>query len=297
MAIAPHREENFPGQHLVVLPHSVRSQMQSHPLLSGLFPTAGGYFPEAPGHLVRRVKGLADTILIVCLSGSGWVSLGDDAPLPVRANEAVFIPPHTPHSYGADSETPWSIMWAHCRGRDLPAFQDLLRVNAASPLVALPAGAFERMQFRAIYEHLENGYSLANLLASATHLRFVFSEIHRLKLSTRTGTRSAEHSLEQSIAWMRRHLHRRIRLADLAHEAGLSVPHYSALFKRQTGFAPIDYLLGLKIQRACQLLDTTTLRIEEIAASIGCDDAFYFSRLFKKAMGCSPRSYRQIQKG
>lgn len=296
MAIAPHREENFPGQHLVVLPQSVRSQMQRHPLLSGLFPTAAGYFPEAPGHLVRRGKGLADTILIVCLSGSGWVSLHNAPPLSIHANEAVFIPAHVPHTYGAESENPWSIMWAHCRGSDLPAFLDLLHAGP-SPVIPLPVGAFERMQFRAIYEHLENGYSLANLLASATHLRFVFSEIHRLRLATRTGTRSAEHSLEQSIAWMRRHLHRRIRLADLAHEAGLSVPHYSALFKRQTGFAPIDYLLGLKIQRACQLLDTTTLRIEEIAASIGCDDAFYFSRLFKKAMGCSPRSYRQIQKG
>jgi AraC-like DNA-binding protein len=90
---------------------------------------------------------------------------------------------------------------------------------------------------------------------------------------------------------------RRAVLAELAREAGLSVPHYSAMFSRRTGLAPIDYFLRLKIQRACQLLETTAMLVEEVAAAVGCDDPFYFFRLFKKIMGHSPRAYRNIQKG
>ena len=96
---------------------------------------------------------------------------------------------------------------------------------------------------------------------------------------------------------MQRHLHRRPSLEELAREAGLSIPYYSALFNRRTGFAPIQYFLRLKIQRACQLLDTTEMRVKEGADEIGCEDAFYFSRLFKKIMGHTPRAYRSIQKG
>lgn len=79
--------------------------------------------------------------------------------------------------------------------------------------------------------------------------------------------------------------------------AGLSVPHYSALFRRRTGYAPMDYFLRLKIQRAGQLLDTSALRVAEVASEVGCDDAFYFSRLFKKITGQSPRDYRNVPKG
>ena len=292
------RPEGFSGQHLLVLPQETIRQMQCHPILSGLFPTATGYYPEAPGHLVDRPEGLPELVLIVCLSGCGWVRLKNGDRIPVQADDAVLIPPDTPNAYGADDERPWSIMWAHCRGTALLHFQELLGVSpSGSPLVHLPSGGFQRMEFSTIYKVLESGYTLANLLSSAAKLRFVFSEINRLRLPAHPRGQPAEEGLRQSIIWMQRNLHRQASLEDLAHEAGLSPSHYSAMFKLRTGFAPINYFLRLKIQRAAQLLDTTPMQIKEIAESVGCDDPFYFSRFFKKIMGHSPRAYRGIQKG
>ena len=291
------RREGFTGQHLVVLPQAVIARMQSHPLLRGCFPSATGYFPKAPGHLVERENGVPEMILITCLSGRGWVRLAYGEVIHVDADSALLIPPGTPHAYGADDALPWSIMWAHCRGDDLPQFQELLGVSSASPLLHLPARAFELMEFAAIYKHLENGHTLANLFSSAAKLRFVFAEMNRLHLPAHPRARSAEEALQHSIAWMQRNLHRRPTLEELAREAGLSISYYSAVFTRRTGFAPIHYFLRLKIQRACQLLDTTSMRVKEVANELGCEDAFYFSRLFKSIMGHSPRVYRNIPKG
>jgi len=291
------RSEGFVGQHLVVLPDGVIRTMRGHPLLRTLFPTATGFFPEASGHLVERPDGAPDLILIACLSGRGWVRIGDSGPVAVEADEILLIPAGTPHIYGADREMPWSIMWAHCRGNDIAHFVGLLGVTPREPVLCLPPGAIFNMEFSAIYQRLEHGYTDTDLIASAARLRLVFAEILRLRVPGHASGRSREAGLQQSLRWMRQHLNRPGHLPELARIAGLSIPHYSTLFRRKTGFAPLNYFLRLKIQRSCQLLDTTDMSIREIAAAAGCADPYYFSRLFKKIMGLSPRDYRKIPKG
>jgi AraC-like DNA-binding protein len=64
------------------------------------------------------------------------------------------------------------------------------------------------------------------------------------------------------------------------------------LFKQKTGFAPMEYFNQLKVQKACQYLLFTDLRIKEIAEQLGMEDPYYFSRMFKGVMGLSPKEYR-----
>jgi transcriptional regulator GlxA family with amidase domain len=90
---------------------------------------------------------------------------------------------------------------------------------------------------------------------------------------------------------------RRYRLEELATGAGLSVPHFCLLFRQQTGYAPVDFLIRQRIRKACRLLDTTSSTIAAIAADVGFDDPYYFSRCFHRIMGTSPRTYRQAIKG
>ena len=90
---------------------------------------------------------------------------------------------------------------------------------------------------------------------------------------------------------------RPVSVGALAEMANLSVSHFCALFKRTTGFAPVDYLLHMRIQRACELLDTTDQPIKRIAGEMGFSDALYFSRTFRKVHGISPTAYRSIAKG
>jgi len=297
MPVDRRRPEGFTGQHLQVLPHSILRQMKLHPLLSRLFPTAAGYFPEAPGHLVERPRGIPDLILIACLSGAGWLEMPGHPRVLIEANEALFIAPQTPHAYGAHPRHPWSIMWAHCAGAELPHFQALLGVSDPHAVIRVAPLSFQMMDFAKVHQYLEQGYSPAQLLSAASHLRFCLAEIHRLRTTGTRGKRDLDDAVDISIQWMRKHPDEEITLQALARQAGCSAPHYSTLFRRKTGFAPMHYFLRLKIQQACRLLDTSSLRVHEVARAGGWQDPYYFSRFFKKVMGHSPRAYRQIPKG
>jgi AraC-like DNA-binding protein len=92
--------------------------------------------------------------------------------------------------------------------------------------------------------------------------------------------------------YMHENLEHRLNLEQLAAYAGYSPSHFSLLFRQQTGQSPLAYLNSMKIERACQLLTTTNMRINQICHKVGIDDSYYFSRLFKKETGLSPKQYR-----
>jgi AraC-like DNA-binding protein len=292
MTTANRRREGFPGQHLFMLPPSFVLQAERHPLLKGLFLTAAGYFPEAPGHLVERPEGVSEIILIACVSNRGWVELDGGRRLAVQMGEIVVIPPGVGHLYGADNWDPWSILWAHFRGVHLAHFVKLMRVTRSDPILKLPPGRLEQLQFAELYQTMEAGCTVGNLLASSARLRTILIDLGRLRVPANERIGSTYEALRRNIEWMRANRHRRVSLGDLAVQAGLSVPHYSACFKRQTGSSPMNYFQRLKVQQAAQFLALTDLHVDEIASSVGLDDPFYFSRLFRKVMGQSPRNFR-----
>ena len=87
------------------------------------------------------------------------------------------------------------------------------------------------------------------------------------------------HDTESWIDFMQANLHTPLYLEQMAAAADLSVQHFRALFERQTGMAPMEYLTHLRVQRACSLLDTTPRQIADIGRAVGYEDPYYFSRI------------------
>jgi len=117
--------------------------------------------------------------------------------------------------------------------------------------------------------------------------------------SSNAGGRDASATagkVERSIAYMMEHLHEPLQVATLAATANTSQSHFFALFKRQTGMPPICYFIRLRMRRACELLQDESIHVKEVAASLGYDDPFYFSRLFKSVNRVAPSEYRMTQK-
>ena len=102
--------------------------------------------------------------------------------------------------------------------------------------------------------------------------------------------------INRSIAYMTEHLDQPLQVAALAALANISPSHFFTLFKRQTGSPPIDYFIRLRMERARQLLDSTASSVKEVAAILGYNDPFYFSRLFKAVNKVAPSDYRQLRK-
>src|ERR1035441_4400068 len=151
--------------------------------------------------------------------------------------------------------------------------------------------------FEEVIDIVEHGCTPSHLLyASRTlaHLIGLMIWHHQQKWQ---GDSDPQQKMAQSIAYMKTHLNQPLTVPHLASIANLSASHYSALFKRQTGYAPIDYFIRLRMHQACQLLDNTDLSVKAVAGYLGYEDPFYFSRIFKALNDLSPTEYRMLHKG
>ena len=85
---------------------------------------------------------------------------------------------------------------------------------------------------------------------------------------------------------------RELKLAELAHVAGMSSFHFAREFKRTTGTTPHQYLIKVRVERAKTLLAKNDLPLTEVGLSSGFSHQSHFTRLFRKLTGTTPRSYR-----
>lgn len=81
-------------------------------------------------------------------------------------------------------------------------------------------------------------------------------------------------------------------LEDLAKQVGLSRAGFAQKFKSYLGDTPLHYLTTIRIQKAMELLSSTDDNIESVALAVGYQDAFGFSKAFKKKVGFPPREFR-----
>jgi AraC-like DNA-binding protein len=95
------------------------------------------------------------------------------------------------------------------------------------------------------------------------------------------------------IDFMKANLHRAITLPELAGAVNLSPRYFSQLFKIETGIAPGEYLIRLRIEKAAELLTTTFLSVKQVMAAVGYDNKSNFGRCFRKYFGVTPSEYRK----
>lgn len=88
----------------------------------------------------------------------------------------------------------------------------------------------------------------------------------------------------------------KIEIPLLAKMENLSNSRYIAVFKKQTGKSPNEYIIDLRMQFAKNLIENTNMSIKQISERVGYSDQYFFSRLFKKNFGVSPMGYRKEKK-
>ena len=292
----PPSPDFFEGQRIVVLPPSVVRDALVQPLFAGLLPTDIGWFPSAVGHHRSRPAGAAERVFIHCIAGAGWCESGGRRH-PVGAGEIMALPSGLPHAYGADPRRPWTIRWFHLVGADLPGLCEALGLDPSRPVRPITDDATLALLFDDALSVLETGYTGSHLLRASRALAHYLAHAAWLVHHSPVTLPDTPARIARCIDYMRLHIDRPLRVADLAALANWSPSHFKARFREHTGYGCIDYFIRLRIHAACQLLDTTALDIQSVAARVGYPDPLWFSKAFKSITGLPPSSYRKKKKG
>jgi AraC-like DNA-binding protein len=83
-------------------------------------------------------------------------------------------------------------------------------------------------------------------------------------------------------------------LDELGQQVGLSRSALAERFRGALGDTPLNHLRTLRMQKAMQLLADTRQTLEQVAQAVGYQDAFGFSKVFKRTTGLSPRQFREL---
>lgn len=259
-----------------------------------------------PINIPERI--LFDHELVLILAGAGELRLGGERCL-YRPHDLMFIPPFLPHSFTAevgcldgDHVAVHFDFCAYSTGPDAPDARVPYEVRIAPGLsiprcrFVLPGGPLETALLALVSEQAASD-PLACLRVSREMLTVLAAVLRAPSGSEPSGPGMALDAKNRArtqrvIAFIHSHLHAPLDAGHLASVADMSVSRMNTVFRQATGYSPLEYVRQVRVAEARRLLADPELAVKEIAARIGFEDGFHFSRVFRRTDGLSPTEYR-----
>lgn len=276
------------------VPLFASTALARHPLTKSLYLNGMGLYIRAQGHTMARSEH-EDNLFMFCSEGEGFVKVQDEH-FSVSAGDMICLPKGVTHQYGSSEHKPWTLYWVHFDGEHAQDYWQ--HMNIPSNQVVVSVGSHPKIisDFETLFSARQTGYSMKAFIHAAQCLKQMLTYIALLSGKHMQSARN-QIDLDTIQAMMQASLNSDIHLEELARQANLSKYHFSKRYKELTGYSPIQHFIHLKIERACYLLDISSQPISQVSANLGYDDPHYFSRLFKKTTGLSPREYRKLDRG
>jgi AraC-like DNA-binding protein len=251
---------------------------------------SSGHFINQPDHFCERARPM-DYLFIWVLAGKGFAET-ENHRANVRPGHLLTFRPGKPHAYGSDKTDPWDIVWVHFTGSlAVKFFRATRRIGQPHIELGLDAELRDRWLELVIAHSAHRAeFAVRCDTGLCALLGLILHRLQQRARSTATTTPLDTHRLQ---SFIHEHLAEPISVEQLAREASLSVPHFNRLFKQQFAVSPIYYVIQKRVALACSLLSETAMPLKQVAETVGYDDPFYFSRLFRKMTGISPSEYRK----
>lgn len=249
-----------------------------------------------PGH--RLGPKVYDFYLMhLILSGKGAFTLGG-VRRELSAGDTFLIRPEELVSYESDPREPWRYRWIAFSG----ARADGLVREAGFPdgesVTALQDKRKAALLYRSIYLTFRGARSSASVQAAGwLHLLMALYQDQRADKGHQAHLKRQESDdiHQQVIHYLNTQYSHPVSIEQMSEALGYNRAYLSRAFKRRAGMSPVSFLLKLRLDKAKLMLrERPELTVEQISASVGLQDALYFSKQFRKQFGQSPTAYRRL---
>ena len=240
-----------------------------------------------------RPKGRLDYQLLYIVSGKGhFYFKGEDRV--VYAGRMVLIQPRQEQRYDYYGEDKPEVYWVHFTGSDVKNILHRYQIPMDDPIFYSGASSTYSYLFKEMIHELQTcrtGYE--ELLTM--YLKQIFLLVQRTRQEERpTVSTYIQEEMEYARRYFNEHYNEPISIQEYAESRNMSVCWFQRNFKQIVKHTPMQYLLTIRVNNATSLLETTNYGLAEIATIVGYEDPLYFSRLFRKIKGVSPRDYRKL---
>lgn len=224
------------------------------------------------------------TVAEYILDGEGYVTV-DGVDRPVTKDHVYILKSGIPHNYYSSAENPWRKIFINLEG-SLPLL--LLEEYGLSD-----EWLFDGSGLKPIFDKVaELVFSEASNEECQRTLTGLYAELMMQLHLSRIRTVHAPEAVKLK-DFLDANTHRLVGNGELAAQIYRSPDYCVKLFKKEYGTTPYDYQLAQKMQLACRMLRHTNMSVSAVSAALGYSDAHYFSGLFKRKQGVSPKAYRQ----
>ena len=255
--------------------------------------TAAGYYRVHTSYVIDtdRPNGRGDYQLLYISAGTLHLYVNGKERIIPKGNMLLFRPGETQiyNLYASDKPETY---WVHFTGSDVDILLDYYEMPKDENVFFTGTSPDYQWLFRQMIQELQlrrvNYEDLLNM-----NLRHIFLMINRfLKEGTELDS-DALNEVERATHYFNENYNQSICIKDYANERHMSDCWFNRIFKQVIKVTPMQYILSLRITNAINLLENTNYNIIQVANAVGYDDAYYFSRLFRKHTGISPTEYRK----
>ncbi|MFI0262204.1 helix-turn-helix domain-containing protein [Streptomyces sp. NPDC017056] len=226
-------------------------------------------------------------VAVVVSAGRGWTTATDGTREPVTAPALLWLLPGVPHHYGADPDTGWDESFVDFTGPATATYTELGYIEPDRPLVPLTDPAAPRTAITRIARAARRGNPLLEVETAAA--------VHELLVALRRARADTDADGDPVLQALARDAFLPLSVAEHAARHGMTPAALRTAVRRGAGCSPKDYLLGIRLGRAKELLTATELPVAAVARRVGYTDPAYFSRLFTRRVGTAPVRFRARQ--
>lgn len=234
--------------------------------------------------------------------GKGWVTTNDRR-FPANEGDLIFLDTHMPYEMEVNPNDPWEHYWATFEsaiGHHWIEHMDCDRCPVFHP--SRPERVlrmFRRLCQFARQKPLGFECQMSVLIHRIVGDLFIEQAKERVRGLDSAAAKEKENlhakaplAVKKALAFIDSYHHMATSASKMVEKCGVSRSRLFALFKKHVGRSPMSLLCDNRIHHAKELLQHTNLPVKSISIQIGIEDVNYFSRLFRKKTGVSPRLYR-----